>query len=129
MKWLIIYFLFNSSLAAHADGEAERFHALRRARSVAEFEAVRRRFDLLEAATLACEKEMSGDRVPVNCYVALKIKKTAPGLALNKKCEESAAQADYFVHREHLRLLPAGCLRQVRLREKLLAYKAGKEIE
>jgi hypothetical protein len=129
MKWVMIYIFGLSAHASPSDPGVDRFQALSRARTVTEFESIKRRFDLLEAAALACEKEKASGRVPVNCYVVLKIKKAPPSVTLNNLCEEAASRALHFVHREHLRLLPEGCARRLKARERMLAYKAGKDFE
>lgn len=124
----LLTFLVLTSLA-NAQVEIERFRALTRAATLEEHDRVRSRFDLYEAALLACEKELSAGKVPVNCFVARKVERRSPEPELVRRCTEAAHKTSQAIHAEHRRLLPLECLRALNHRERILAYKAGKTIE
>jgi hypothetical protein len=110
--WILVFGLRGAG--AHADA-MERFHALSRTKTLSEFERTRRKFDLIEAATLACRKELDSGRVPASCYIVMKID-GEKDTRLRREVRLSAADL-------------AKVTRQAREKERLRLYKLGKDLE
>jgi hypothetical protein len=144
MMWAIMFSVWVSVFCEMAYGESNqqremsRFQALSAAQTLTEFESVRQRYDLADAAMVACRRELTMGKIPVNCYVIVRIDGSDIGLRsnlqislaeLNSRCQRFAAQADIIPRSEHLKLLPAPCANKIKERSRLLAYKLGKAFE